>query len=149
MAVIIATAVLVPDYQMHLMFLGPIKMKYLALGAFILTSLVDFSANTGGKVSHIGGAIYGYAYMYYYKKGVDINSPFVNFFDKLKSIFQFASSVRKFKTYKGEGQKQKTSNPADRQKKIDAILDKISRSGYDALSKDEKDFLFKASKENK
>ncbi|HEY4799673.1 MAG TPA: rhomboid family intramembrane serine protease, partial [Bacteroidia bacterium] len=76
MAVVIATAVLLPEYIIHLMFFGPVRLKYLALVSFILTSLLDFSQNTGGKIAHIGGAIFGVLFMLQYKNGNDITKPF-------------------------------------------------------------------------
>jgi len=146
MAVIVATAILVPDYELRLIFFGPVKLKYLAIGAFVLTSLVDFSVNSGGKVSHIGGALYGILYMYQYRKGIDYAEMASNFVTRIKNLFTPAKSGAKMKKSGGSGFKQKTSNVDDKQKKIDAILDKISASGYDALTKEEKDFLFKSTK---
>ena len=64
MAVVIAIAILVPDYTIQLLFLGAVPLKYLALASFILTSLLDISQNTGGKISHIGGALFGAIFMH-------------------------------------------------------------------------------------
>jgi membrane associated rhomboid family serine protease len=148
MAVIVATAVLVPDYQLHLIFFGPVKLKYLAIGAFVLTSLVDFSVNSGGKVSHIGGALYGILYMYQYRKGVDYAEIAGNFVSRITSLLSAKNKGPKLKKSGGSGiRKQKTSEN-EKQKKIDAILDKISASGYEALTKEEKDFLFKSTKDS-
>ena len=58
MAVVIAIAAYVPDYTVQLIFLGRIKIKYLALAIFIFTSVMDFSINSGGKLAHIGGALF-------------------------------------------------------------------------------------------
>ena len=145
MAVIIATAILVPDYELRLIFFGPVKLKYLALAAFVLTSLVDFTSNSGGKVSHIGGALYGMLYMLQYKKGTDFAQVVSNFLTGVKNLFT-PSKGAKIKKSGGSGIKQNKSNASEKQKKIDAILDKISASGYDALTKEEKDFLFKSTK---
>lgn len=82
MAVIVATAILVPDYEFNLLFFGRVKLKYLAIAAFVLSSVVDFSVNSGGKVSHVGGAIYGIIYMWRYKKGTD----FATIADDLKKL---------------------------------------------------------------
>lgn len=143
MAVIIATAVLVPDYELHLIFFGPVKLKYLAIGAFVLTSLIDFSANSGGKVSHIGGAIYGMIYMFQYKKGIDFTKGVSTFLNGIGNLFKAKPKLKKMG---GNGAHTKNHATDEKQKKIDAILDKISSSGYDALTKEEKDFLFKSSK---
>ncbi len=146
MAVIIATAILVPDYQLHLIFFGPVKLKYLAVGAFVLSSLIDFSVNSGGKVSHIGGALYGILYMSQYRKGTDYAEIAGNFIDKIGKFFKGTNKGPKLKKSGGNGLRQQKTSEDEKQKKIDAILDKISASGYDALTKEEKDFLFKSTK---
>jgi len=146
MAVIIATAVLVPEYELRLIFFGPVKLKYLALGIFILSSLIFFTDNSGGKIAHIGGALYGLLYMYQYKKGTDYAEYASNFVNRIGSLFSFKRSGPTLKKSGGSGTKQKGASVDEKQKKIDAILDKISASGYDALTKEEKDFLFKSTK---
>ena len=62
MAIVIAIAAYVPDYTVHLFLFGRIKIKYMALAIFVLTSIMDFSVNSGGKLAHIGGAFFGYFY---------------------------------------------------------------------------------------
>jgi Rhomboid family len=140
MAVIVATAVLVPDYELRLIFFGPVKIKYLAIASFILTSLVDFSVNSGGKVSHIGGALFGVIYMLQYRKGNDFTRFPAKWVDAIGKLFKPKPKVKKSG---GSGYRPPKTTTDDKQKKIDAILDKISASGYDALTKEEKDFLFK------
>jgi membrane associated rhomboid family serine protease len=144
MAVIVATAMLVPDYELMLLFFGRVKLKYLAIAAFILTTIIDLNENTGGKVSHMGGALYGAIFMWQYRKGLDISGGFGNFINGIGNFF--TGKNKKARPLKAKG---KVVNMYDKQKRIDEILDKISRSGYDSLSKEEKDFLFKTSKENK
>jgi membrane associated rhomboid family serine protease len=144
MAVIVAAAMLVPDYELMLLLFGRVKLKYLAIAAFILTSVIDFGINSGGKVSHFGGAIYGAIFLWQYRKGNDISGGFANF---IKGIGDFFKGKRNKKARPMKNKFQ-TSNSRDRQRRIDEILDKISRSGYDSLSKEEKEFLFKSSKEN-
>src|SRR5690606_24567609 len=72
MAIVISIAVLVPDYKIYVIFIGPVKIIYVALIAFALSSLVDISVNTGGKIAHIGGALFGYYFTLKYKNGKDI-----------------------------------------------------------------------------
>ncbi|HTB06495.1 MAG TPA: rhomboid family intramembrane serine protease [Bacteroidia bacterium] len=145
MAVIVATAVLVPDYTIFLILIGPVKLKYLAIASFILTSIIDFSSNSGGKIAHIGGAAYGLLYMTQYRKGNDISGSVINFFKRIGRVFSRSKSEKHLKV---SYSKRTDANKASKQRKIDEILDKISKSGYDSLSKEEKDFLFKSSKEN-
>lgn len=142
MAVIIAIAGLLPNYEMVLLLIGPVKLKYIAAAAFILSSLVDFSVNSGGKVSHIGGALYGLLFIWQYKKGNDIAEKASRVVTGATRIFKPKKRKAKLKaTYGGR-------SVSDKQRRIDDILDKISKSGYESLTKDEKDFLFKSSKEN-
>jgi membrane associated rhomboid family serine protease len=138
MAVIIAIAVLLPDYPIFLFLIGEVKLKYVALGAFLLTSIVDIGSNSGGKISHIGGAIYGWVYIWQSRKGNDFVNILSSFF---KRIFGKGKRPKKAKMTASMGGK------SDKQKRIDDILDKISRSGYESLNQEEKDFLFKSSRE--
>jgi hypothetical protein len=102
--------------------------------------------NSGGKVSHIGGALYGIFYIYQYRKGTDYAEIAGNFFIRIGKVFTFSSTGAKLKKSGGNGIRKQKDGEEDKQKKIDAILDKISASGYDALTKEEKDFLFKSTK---
>lgn len=144
MAVVISIAVLVPDYIIHLMFLGGVRLKYLALASFILTSILDLSQNTGGKISHIGGALFGMVFMLLYKRGKDITIPVVSFLDWAASLFSGRSKIKVSYRRKASDEDYNASQKA-KQQKIDAILDKISKAGYESLTKEEKDFLFKVS----
>jgi hypothetical protein len=143
MAVIIAIAALIPDYEMNLLFIGPVKLKWVALASFIITSVVDFSVNSGGKVAHIGGAFYGLLYTWQYRKGNDFVQKLSTIFSSIGNIFK-SSKNKKIKLTHSRGGRA----VPEKQRRIDDILDKISRSGYESLSKEEKDFLFKSSKES-
>jgi hypothetical protein len=146
MAILIATAILVPDYLVRVILIGEVRLKYVVICAFLLFSIVDFADNTGGKVAHIGGAIYGMLFMIQYKKGTDFAAYAHNFVSGIGRFFSFKKSGPKLKKSGGSGVKQKAASADEKQKKIDAILDKISASGYDALTREEKDFLFKSTK---
>jgi len=145
MAIVIAIAAYVPDYTVTLFLLGRIKIKWIALAIFVLTSVMDFSVNSGGKLAHMGGALIGYLYTLNLRRGRDLGKGINKIID---SIVTFFRPGRKMKvTYK-----KKTANDyeynkarAERQEKINKILDKISKGGYDSLTKDEKDLLFRES----
>lgn len=133
MAIVAATATLVPDFEIRMLFLGSVKLKYLAL-AYILLSLIGVgSGNAGGNIAHIGGALLGFAYIRVLRTGTDWS----NLFKKKPKL-----KVVKNKAYKPSSSK---SGSAIAQSEIDAILDKISKTGYDKLTKEEKETLFKAS----
>ena len=146
MAVVFAVATLLPEYQVRLMFIGPVKMKYLAIGSLILTSLLDFSVNTGGKIAHFGGAFFGFLFIRALQKGKDYSIPFYQVINAFKKPFLKKKPIKvAYKSPKPVTKKTK-SNTQD-QVVIDSILDKISKSGYDSLSKEEKEILFKMSKD--
>ena len=126
-----------PNYRFHLLFLGAIPIKYIVLFKAIL-DLLDLSElnNVGGHFCHIGGALAGYFFVLATKKGLDIE----RFFRWDKILNKNHLKV----VHVAKPEKSATSN---HQKTLDGILDKISSAGYDSLSKEEKDFLFKMSKE--
>jgi hypothetical protein len=145
MAVVLAAATYRPDRRLHLIFIGPVKIVYIALIMFIFTSLVDFSVNSGGKIAHIGGAVTGFLFAFYYKQGKDITKGFDRMMDRIATWFKPGKQRMKV-TYKRpaddiEYNKQK----ADEQQEIDRILDKISKGGYESLTAKEKELLFKMS----
>lgn len=135
MAIVVATATLVPDYGMSLMFFGNVKLKYLAIAYVALDLISIASANAGGSLAHLGGAILGFSYIKLLQNGTDWSNLF-----KRKP---------KLKVVKNNGPSRTSgrnnANSVD-QREVDAILDKISKFGYEKLSKEEKETLFKASK---
>lgn len=147
MAVVIAIATLLPEYKIHLLFFGGVPLKYLALVSFILTSILDISQNTGGKISHIGGALFGAVFMLQYKNGKDITRPVIAFLDWITSLFTGRTKI-KVSYRRGANDDDYNASQKAKQEKVDAILDKISKAGYESLTKEEKDFLFKASGKN-
>jgi len=105
--------------------------------------------NQGGSLAHIGGAILGYVYAKQLVKGQDIGTGFGRFMDWFSALFKAKQKVKMktvHKKSKVAGYKKEEFNQFNNQKKIDTILDKISKSGYDSLSKEEKEYLFKAGK---
>lgn len=140
MAVVIAIAVIVPNYVIHLMFFGPVRIKYIALVSFILTSVIDLNDNTGGKIAHIGGALFGLLYAVLYKRGTDLSAIITSF----SKVFS-AKGKMKVAYKRSATDEDYNASKIQLQHKIDEILDKISKSGYESLSKEEKEILFKVS----
>ncbi len=130
MAILVAVGTLVPDYSLRLMFIGELKLKYLVLAYIILDIIGSVGANSGGSIAHLGGALFGFIFIKLLQKGVDLSAVF----------------KRKPKLKVVKNKTPQKSEPLNNQKEIDAILDKISKSGYDKLSKAEKETLFKAGK---
>ncbi len=153
MALVIATAIYLPDLELHLLFFGRIKLKYLALITFLITSVFDFSVNTGGKIAHIGGALMGLGYGYGLKNGKDIGAWLNSIFDFFVTLLRPGKKLKvSYKKPKADYDYKKTKTDyeynkvrAERQKAIDHILDKISKGGYDSLTREEKEILFKES----
>lgn len=145
MAVVIAISAYVPDYPINLFLFGRIKIKYMALAIFILTSVVDFSVNSGGKIAHIGGAIFGYLYTANLRKGRDIGKGFNRVIDFFATIFKPRKKLRVTHKKAAASEYEYNKIRVDRQKRINEILDKISKGGYESLTREEKDILFRES----
>jgi len=144
MAVVIAIAAFVPDYTIQLFLFGRIKIKYMALAIFVLTTIMDFSVNSGGKLAHIGGALFGYIYIMNLKQGLDIGKGFNKLLDFFVTIFKPRQKLKV--TYKKPADDYEyNKSKAKHQKNINDILDKISKGGYESLTKEEKETLFKES----
>ena len=148
MAVLIAIAAYVPNYSIRLILLGSVKLKYIALFYVIMDIISIPQGNSGGHIAHLGGAFFGLYFVYRLRSGKDITVGVNRLLNYFAYLF---SSKRKMKVvYKNPGKTKSdvayNAQKAANQQKIDAILDKISKSGYDSLSKEEKAILFDASK---
>ena len=144
MAIVVAIAVYVPDYTVQLFLFGRIKIKYMALAIFILTSVMDFSVNSGGKLAHIGGALFGYFYIISLKQGHDIGKGFNKIIDFFVTMFKPRKKLKV--THKKVATEYEYNKiKVEHQKRINLILDKISKGGYDSLTKEEKEALFNES----
>ena len=158
MAVLIGIATHIPNMRVRLMLIGSIKFWWIAAFLVVLDIIQIPMGNAGGHLAHLGGAGLGYLYTNQLQKGNDIGKWFENLMDSLASIFKPREKKARMKTVHRTGKTAKTQtrsnksrsnfNKDDKQKRVDAILDKISKSGYESLSKAEKDFLFQAGKED-
>lgn len=143
LAIVVATAVRAPNESVLLMFLGAIKVKYIALFVVVLSFVNVKSSNAGGNISHLGGALFGYLFAFYYLKGKDLTKGFNSILDKMTNWFQ---SRPKMSVQMGDRQKDSEYNRKKKEhmQEIDQILDKMKRSGYEGLTVDEKKKLFNA-----
>lgn len=138
-AIVVGTATLLPDYTIRMLFFGNVKLKYLAL-VFIVLDLIGIAgANPGGSLSHLGGALFGFLYVRGLQRGSDWSRAFAKKRRK-KPIMRVVP--------KEEAPRNKPAHRVPDQEYIDTILDKISQYGYDKLTKEEKEALFKASKQD-
>ncbi|WP_318311324.1 rhomboid family intramembrane serine protease [Flagellimonas crocea] len=150
-AVLIFVCTYLPNQEVRVIFFN-IKLWY--IGAALVVKdlvLIGMGENIGGGMAHLGGAFLGYMYARQLFKGNDIGSWFTKLRNTIADLFKPREKKAPLKTvYK---KKTASTSKADydkqaKQRKIDGILDKISKSGYESLSKEEKDFLFKAGKED-
>jgi len=147
-AIVVATAVLLPNYTFFMLFLGPVKIKYIAAVAVLLSILGADGDNAGGNIAHLGGALIGFIYIKQLQAGINWGLWITVTIDWFKDLFKSKPNVKV--TYRGEDKagSKKPSAPTSKasQAEIDIILDKISDRGYESLTKEEKEKLFNASK---
>ena len=151
-AILIFVCTYMPNQEVRVIFFN---VKLWHVGVFvILLDLIQISlgSNIGGHLAHLGGAALGYYYAVQLLKGHDIGGWFTKTLDNLANMFKGKGKKAPMKTvYRKDSRSADTRGSYDRashQRKIDTILDKISKSGYESLSKEERDYLFKAGKED-
>lgn len=151
MAVIFAVAFYKPQAEVGLLLIGRVKIVYIAIFLFIIDfiSLTDKS-NPGGHIAHIGGALTGILYARQYLKGRDITRWMNKIIDWFVNLTKPSAKKPKMKmkhnTATREADYDYNKRKHQQETDIDAILDKIKKSGYSSLSKEEKQKLFDASK---
>lgn len=157
MAVLVGIATHVPHLRVRLMILGSLKLWWIAAFLVVLDVIQIPISNPGGHIAHLGGAGFGYFYATQLGKGNNIASGFEKLMDWFASLFSSDTKTTKRGNLKTVHKRSKRdvgtttsrrSNKKEEQEKVDEILDKISKSGYDSLTKKEKDFLFNAGKDN-
>lgn len=145
MAIVFGVSFYAREEEVMLFLIGRIKIYYLAILTLLLDLLSITSGNAGGHLAHIGGALFGILFASRMRAGKDITRPLNRLLDKLANLF--SRKPRMKVTYKRpetdyEYNARKQREAAD----LDAILDKLKRSGYQSLTSDEKKQLFDASK---
>lgn len=151
MAILIASATYSPFMNLRLLLIGNVKLWQFAFVILVLDLIQILAENTGGHIAHLAGAFFGFAYIKLLLNGTDLSKAVTFVMDKLsnlsnpKKTTQFKKVHRNFApSYEKSTSKIVIKDKAQQQ--IDEILDKISQSGYDSLTKEEKEFLFKAGK---
>jgi hypothetical protein len=147
LAMVTAAATLLPQYTVMLFGVFAVQLRYIAIFSVLIDLLNIPSSNAGGRIAHLGGALAGYLFIKY----LYTNNAFTN---AIHSVSSFFTNLFKPKSkitihYKADS-KPKVGAPKSHkpnQADVDAILDKISRSGYSSLTQSEKDILAKASQE--
>ena len=150
MAILVASAVYAPYYQVRMMLIGTVKLWHIA-AFFIVMDLIYVSVeNTGGHIAHLAGALFGYIFIKAIQKGTDLSKPVSNTVTFFENLFKPKKKTPFKKVHRNTAKsasKSTAAKPKDlTQQQIDDILDKISKSGYESLTKEEKEFLFKVGK---
>jgi len=144
-AIITALAMHAPNHNIHLMFIGPVKMKYIALFSVLMYVIGISSSNAGGNLAHLGGAAMGVLYVLQLRRGIDPAKGVSWLLHSMKKQFSPKPNVKV--TYRkpvNDIEYNRTKNQD--QARMNEILEKISKSGYGSLTKEEKEILFKMGK---
>jgi membrane associated rhomboid family serine protease len=151
MAILVATTTYQPLMEIRLLLIGNVKLLHLRAGRLLLDSIQFLSDNTGGHVAHLAGSLFGFIYIKLLQNGTDLSNIVSTIIDFFANLFQPGNKtpfkrvhVNPKKTSAKKSSKIVVKDKSQQQ--IDEILDKISQSGYDSLSAEEKEFLFKAGK---
>ncbi len=151
MAVAMAICFYKPNFSVYVPLIGPVKLKYVAL-FFIITDIMQIASyNAGGHIAHLGGVLYGYLFVQQYQKGKDPGRGVNNLLDNFAALLKRRKTRMKV-SYKRSAQDmtdmEYNKYKAQSQEEVDRILDKIAKSGYDSLSRKEKETLFKMGNKN-
>jgi membrane associated rhomboid family serine protease len=151
MAILVATTTYQPLMSIRLLIIGNVKLWHITLVILVIDLMQIRIENTGGHIAHLAGAIFGFLFIKLLENGTDLSkivSSTVNFFVNLFEKYPSTPFKKVHKNYKKPVVKpvSKIITKDKSQQQIDEILDKISQSGYDCLTKEEKEFLFKAGK---
>lgn len=147
MCFLVASATLMPNVEISLLFLGHIRLKWVAIGVIIIDIIAIPGGNVGGILAHLGGAAFGYAYVRILQNnGTDLCAPLISLFEKISGLFSRQPRPRKFKPKKSPLRVVRNPEPSHATK-LDQLLDKINEKGYNSLTSDEKQWLKKYSDE--
>ncbi len=148
-AVVVAISFYIPNNKVNLMFIGEVKLKYIALFTIIVDFLSVAGENSGGHIAHLGGAFFGFLYAVQLKNGLNLFSGIKNPFSKISISFKRKPKMKAtYNKTQEMDDREYNYEKAKQQKEIDSVLDKIAKSGYESLSKKEKEILFNSSKRN-
>ena len=150
LAIVVATAVREPEYRVNFMFVGAVRLKYVALFMVVTDLLFMTSGNGGGHIAHLGGALAGWWFALGLQKGHDITRWINQVIDWFSGGMKFNRPAKKPKMKVERGGKSADYDYNAQKKRqseeIDRILDKLKKSGYASLTTEEKKRLFDASK---
>lgn len=144
LSVVVATATLLPNYSISLLFIGSIRLKYIALITVLIDLISIPQGNPGGHIAHVGGAAFGYLFVKLIYNKTQVPNALDNLFEFFSNGFKRSSKLKI--QYRSNTRVTSSESGKPSQAEVDAILDKIIKGGYESLTKKEKDILFKAGK---
>ncbi len=156
LGIVAAAGITAPDYQMRLLFLGDVRLKYIVVGLLAIYTIgIANMENVGGHMAHLGGAAFGFFYVHMLRQGSDLTLGFRRLISFFKRPVHVPSKPAKRKVtmevrHRAANQKSDSQTPVQRsrdgeQERLDSILDLIKQSGYENLSEEDKKFLHDAS----
>lgn len=144
MAIIVASAMQMPNMQMRVLLIGNVSLKYIAIVTVLVSFLGITSENAGGELAHLGGALAGYLFVVFLRRGSDLTIWFSRVVDWLSRLFTPSKRKKsKFHYKRPVSDAEYNEQKASHNEQVDLILDKIKRSGYESLTNDEKELLFR------
>ncbi|MCB0694586.1 MAG: rhomboid family intramembrane serine protease [Saprospiraceae bacterium] len=149
MALVVAAGMIAPDYGIHLIIIGEVRLKYI-VAVLVVLDLISLAndSNTGGHFAHLGGAFFGYLFIVLIREGIDLSTGVNSLMASIIGLFQPVQQKKgpRLVYVQENGKRKKTSrNEVNPQKKLDGILEKIKQKGIESLSAEERDFLEKQS----
>lgn len=147
LSIFVAIAVYMPNYRLPFLLIGSIRLKYIALFFVVIDIISIDQGNPGGHLAHLGGAFWGFVYASLLRSGKDPARVFGLWLDAVKRLFRPKPSLRvEYHRDRPLTDEDYNDIKAEERNRMDGILDKISQHGYDSLSKEEKNFLFRMGK---
>lgn len=154
-SIAVGASTLLPNYTFNLILFGPVRIKFIALFYIVLSLAETVGPNAGGNLAHLGGALIGYIFIKLLQNGTDLGRPIYAVMNGWSNLFRKKATMhvtyREKQVYRSTNvySSSSASNSSERldQVEIDTILDKISKSGYESLTKEEKQKLFRASQQ--
>jgi membrane associated rhomboid family serine protease len=151
MAILVATTTFHPLMDLRLLIIGNVKLWHITAVIIIVDLMQLRSENMGGHISHLSGAFFGFIFIKLLQNGTDLSTVVTRIIDFFANLFKKNTSTPFKKVHKNYSKPlvksvSKIVTKDKSQQQIDEILDKISQSGYDSLTKEEKEFLFKVGK---
>lgn len=146
MALVFAVCTYLPKHKVYIFLLGPVKLIYLALFTALIDLLSIRSGNAGGHIAHLGGALFGCFFILGIRRNKDLSYGIIYLFDKIKDFLTPSKKMRvKYKKKVADmNDREYNQYKKSQEDRINDILEKISKSGYESLSREEKELLFKA-----